>query len=265
MLDTNTLEFLTGKFLIGILLFIRVMGLFVAAPFFKNTAMLPQVKIYLGIIIAVSMTTAFWREQPTIDLHLWNLILLVLKEFVVGLAIGFAADIVFQAATFAGGLIDFDMGYQTAMLFDPSSTNPTLIGDLLNMAVLMLFLFLNGHHFLIESLYASVRAVPLTYFEITESTISLLTRLAGTVMILGIKIAAPALIALFLTNLSLALLGRVAPQTNIFIMSFQLKVVVGLLVLLSSVPLFIWVSKNALIALESETMKMILSLNPGRV
>jgi flagellar biosynthetic protein FliR len=69
------------------------------------------------------------------------------------------------------------------------------------------------------------------------------------------------LIAIFLTNLSLALLARIAPQTNIFILSFTMKVVVGIVVLTGTVPLFVLVIKNSLSTLESDLMDILISLN----
>lgn len=265
MLYDNEIFLLTGKFLIGTLIFIRVLGFAVAAPFFKNAAIIPQVKVFLALLIAIMINNEFWHEQPVIEFHLWYIVLLVIKEFTVGLIIGFSANLVFYAATFAGGLIDIDMGYQTSLLFDINSTTPTLVGTLKEMIVLMLFLIMNGHHHIIEAVYASLRAVPITTFEVTASTVTLLTKFATNVMIIGIKLAAPILIALFCTNLSLALLARVAPQTNIFILSFQLKVAVGLVMLFISVPLIIYVSKWALGSLQETTFQILMSLNPARV
>lgn len=264
MIDSDTLYQLMNKFLIGIFFFIRIMGVIVSAPLYSNSNIIPQVKVMLGIIIATMMTTAFWQEQPLIDFHLWNVVLLILKEFLVGIAIGFVANMTFHAARYAGGIIDFDMGYHTAMLFDRQNTTPTLVGEFYSLVTLMLFIFLNGHHFIIESLYASVRAVPLTYFAVSESTVQLIIRLATSVMIIGVKMSAPILVALFLTNLSLALLARVAPQTNIFILSFQLKVVVGLLVLFGGISLFAIVAKHSLGLMETELLEVLMSLNPAR-
>lgn len=265
MFDSDTLTLLMDKFLVGVLFFIRILGMMSAAPFFKNSAIIPQVKVFLAIIIATSVTTAFWQEQPQIDFHLWYIALLVIKEFLVGVAVGFSATLVFHAARFAGGIVDFDMGYHTAILFNQDETSPTLVGEFKSLITLMMFIIIGGHLFMVEAIYASARAVPLTYFEVTESTTRLLITFATSVLIVGVKMAAPILVALFLTNLSLALLARVAPQTNIFILSFQLKVVVGLLVLIGTVPLLVYVSKYFLQAFQDETMKILLSLNPARV
>lgn len=235
----------------------------ITAPVFRHEAIPPQVKVFLSVILAMICTTAFGKYQPTIDFHLWYLVFLVMKEMMAGMLIGFSVNFVFYAARFAGGLLDMEMGYQTGLLFDPSQGIPTLLGELKEMITLILFLIIGGHYQLIESMMLSFKAIPLTKFAMTESTLQLLARQAASVFILGVKISAPVLVALFCTNLALALLARVAPQTNIFILSFQVKVVVGLLVLSFSVPLLIYILKWALGLLQGETMRMILTLNPG--
>ncbi len=263
--DSGIISIFLDKFLIGILIFVRVSGMIASAPFFRSQTIIPHVKIILAFLLTAWIATAFSAEQPAIDFHPWSLLFIVLKEFFVGLAIGFVANTVFFAARFAGGLIDFDMGYQTATLFTQDSTTPTLIGELKEMVAIMLFLIIGGHHYLIESMFASLQAIPITIFAVTDSTIELLIKMASAVMILGIKISSPILVALFLTNLALALLARVAPQTNIFILSFQLKVFVGLIVLVGSVPLFVYVTKGALGTFQEELYRMLLTLNPSRV
>jgi flagellar biosynthetic protein FliR len=265
MIDSNSIEFFSSKFLIGGLIFIRILGMVAAAPVFKSTAINPQIKIYLSALMAIIMTSAFAESQPVIEFQLLNIAVLALKEFFFGVLIGFSANMVFFAARFAGGLIDMEMGYNTSTLFDQTSMTPTLVGEIKDLIALMMFFILNGHHQLIESLFASFKAVPISTFAISSVTIQLLIKMAVTTFILAIKFSAPVLVALFCTNFALALLARVAPQTNIFILSFQMKISVGLLVLIASTPMLVYVIKWALENFQSNTMQIIMSLYPGRV
>lgn len=262
-MDSAALELLTSKFLIGGLIFIRILGLFAAAPVFKSTVINAKVKVMLALILAMLMTNVFAEKQPVIEFHIFSITAYALKEFFFGVLIGFSANMVFFAARFAGGLIDMEMGYNTAVLFDPSSLTPTLIGEVKDLIALMLFFFINGHHHLIEALYISFEIVPITKFVMTSVTIQLLVKMVVTVFILAIKFASPVLVALFCTNFTLALLARVAPQTNIFVLSFQAKIVVGLGMLLVSVPMFVYIIKWALKEFQSQTMNIIHSLNAG--
>jgi flagellar biosynthesis protein FliR len=132
------------------------------------------------------------------------------------------------------------------------------------MASLMVFLGINGHHFLLESMVASFRAVPLDTFALTGSSIEIIIRLITTVTIVAVKIAAPVMIALLVTNIALALLSRVAPQLNIFALSMQFKVAVGLIVLFITVPLFVMTMKQVMVIFQNETFQVLMALNPKR-
>lgn len=265
MLDSLSLFYLEGKFVIGLLIMLRVSGLFVSGPFFKNSAIVPQVKIFLILFLSVIITAAFWQEQPTITLNVFSLVLIVIKEFMVGLLLGFVANLPFVAARFAGGMVDMEMGYQTGALFDREASTPTLVGEFNELIVLMLFLIMNGHHYLIEGIYYSFKVLPLDSMVFSGATFDMLNKLVESIFILAVKLASPLLIALFLTNLGLALLGRVAPQTNIFVLSFQLKVIVGLIMLTVSLPAFVLISKSALSSVQKDFLDMLISLNPTRV
>lgn len=265
MLESATLNLLMGKFIIALLFFIRISSFLFIAPMFSNSGVMPHLKIIISIFLTFVTTTAFWNIQPQIDFHLWNIVLLALKELMVGFAIGFSAQLVFYAARFAGGLIDFDMGYHTSLLFDQNSSSPSLIGQVYDLVALMVFLLINGHHFLIETLFMSFKVVPLSVAEVNEGTITMIVKYATSLFIVAIKIAAPVIIALFVANLALALLSRIAPQTNIFVLSFQVKVVVGLLILLVSVPFVVYFIKYSLQDFQNITLQWLLSLNPGAV
>jgi flagellar biosynthesis protein FliR len=265
MLDDQTILFLMGKFIVGMLIFVRVTGMIASAPFFNSQSSPPHIKIMFSILLSIIITAAYWNEHPVIEFHVWNVVLLVFKEFFLGLIIGFSATAVFHAARMAGGIIDMDMGFNTATIFDRSNNTPTLIGEFKDLIALMIFLFLNGHHHLIEGMFISVKAIPLTTMAFTDSTVLLLIKMATLVLVLSVKMSAPVLVTLFLTNLSLALLARIAPQTNIFMLSFQMKISMGLIVLVFSIPLFIVITKYALAGFQDSLYTFIMTLYPGRI
>ena len=135
MPDSSSMDILTGKLIIGTLLFIRIMGFVAASPFFRSRSIPNQVKVFLGVLLAFSITTAFWTEQPQIEFHLWYMILLVIKEFFLGVAIGWVANAVFWGARTAGAFVDFDLGFHTAMLFNVDADTPTIVGEFKEMIV----------------------------------------------------------------------------------------------------------------------------------
>lgn len=256
----DILHIFMAKFILGILLFIRVSALMVSGPLFGNSNIEPQVKIALSAVIALVMTVAFQGQQPPLDIDVFAFVMLVFKEVLVGTMIGFSANLMMQAARFAGGLIDFEIGFQTALLFDHNAGVPTLLGEIKYLIAIMVYLFIHGHHHLIEALYASAQIIPVGTFVFKQAAVDSLVRMITMSMIVAVKIASPITVALFLTNLALALLSRVAPQMNVFQMSMHIKAAVGLISLFITVPLVVILIKHSLGVFESELMKTLAAL-----
>lgn len=263
MFDASFLQLTQEKLIIGVLILIRVSGVFTSGHFYGNPAISIPVKIGLILIITMTLAPLHFDNTSNIDFNLINITVLVFKEFLVGTMLGFTTNIVYWAARFGGSITDMDMGYQASLMFDPSNGAPTLVGEFYSLAALLIFLYLNGHHFIIETLFLSMKTVPLTTFAITGSTIKILFMLMSSFMMLGLKLAAPVLITLFNVNLALTMLARVAPQMNIFMLSFQVKIAVGLVILFVSVPLVAIVTKQALGLIETEITNFLMTLNPA--
>ena len=263
MLDLNFLALTQDKIIIGMLILTRVSGLFITGLFFGHMAIPITVKAMLILILAMTMTPMFFADAPPIKFEMINMFFLVFKEFMVGALLGFASNVVYWATRFGGAITDMDMGFQASLMFDSTAGAPTMVGEFYAMTTLMIFLYLNGHHFLIEALFLSMKAVPLTTFAITESTLTLLFKTVTGFMILGLKIAAPVMITLFNVNLALTLLSKVAPQMNIFMLSFQVKIAVGILVLFAGIPVIAMVSKQALMFMQTEITTFLMTLNPA--
>ena len=265
MFDANFLALTQDKIIIGMLILTRISGLFISGLFFSHIAIPISVKAMLILILTLIMTPMFFEDTPAIKFEIINIFFLMFKEILVGAILGFASNIIYWAARFGGGLIDMDIGFQAGMLFDQNAGAPTLIGEFYALITLTFFLYLNGHHFLIEALFLSMKVVPLTTFAVTESTLSMLFSTIAYFMMLGLKIAAPVTITIFNTNLALVLLSKVSPQMNIFMLSFQVKVAVGLLILFASIPVVGIVSKQALEIMQTEITTFLMTLNPALV
>jgi flagellar biosynthetic protein FliR len=263
MFDSNFLALTQDKIIIGMLVLTRVSGLFVTGLFFGHLSVPVAVKALIILILTMTMAPMFFENAPHIQFETINMFFLVFKEFLVGALLGFASNIVYWATRFGGGIVDMDMGYQASLMFDSTAGSPTLVGEFYAMATLMIFLYLNGHHFLLEALFLSMKAVPLTKFAMTESTLTLLFQTIIAFMILGLKIAAPVMITLFNVNLALTLLSKVAPQMNIFMLSFQVKIATGIIVLFVCVPVIGLVSKQALELMQTEITTFLMTLNPA--
>ena len=158
---------------------------------------------------------------------------LLLKEALIGVAIALTAQLVFYAVQMAGTIIDTQRGMNQATFFAPQlAGNVSVLGQLKFQAALALFLAIDGHLMFLRALYGSFRDVPLLAFPRFQAGIlpmvEHITRLSANVLLIGLQLSAPVLLALFLVDVAFASLGKVVPQVHVHFESQTVKSLVGL-------------------------------------
>lgn len=256
---TNLFDIYIEKLILTLFIFIRITGIFVIAPLFRSQVVRPAPKIFLGILVAFLLSSAL-PMTATIDFHPLTLAFVVLKELLVGFLIGFSLNLVFWGANFAGGLIDFEVGFYAARLLSFSESTPSVFGEILELMTLMIFLAINGHFYIFEALYVSLQKIPIGMAVLKFPTFVELGRFLAIMTIIALKLAAPIFVATFLINISLAMLARMAPQANIFVVSFQIKIIVALIGFFVSVPLFGYACKYFLQEFQRATLNLLVSI-----
>lgn len=223
----------------GFLAFARIMMVFVQAPIWGGQHFKAPVKVGMG----ASVTLLAFPHLPVPDhfpLDARGFIFAILTQLAVGLVIGWVAFLVMATAQFGGEMLDVQMGLSAAAQADPSSHGAVnLLRRLHFYIAMLLYLLVNGHHKLWEAIFFSFEIIPLTYFQMTKLQIDSMIKLAGDIYVIGLQIASPAVGALFVAQIALGLLARVAPQMNVFMMSFPMNLAVGLMILSVSLPYII--------------------------
>lgn len=257
-----------SQFVVGFLIFVRVMTLFGFAPLFNDSGVPTTTKIGVSILLSYILLTAHGASPFTdvsAQLTLGSLVVFVLREVIVGLAIGYALTMVMAGVEFAGYLIAMDMGLSMASIFNPDLNDQVpVIGQMLNITALLVFLLIDGHLFLIEALKGSFDVIPLASFAglFSQGFVQLMIHLTGVVFVIAVKIAAPVMAAMFLTTMGLGILSRVVPQMQVFVFSMGLKVGVGLLMLAGTVPMFVFIIKKLLQQFEGQTYALLQLMRP---
>jgi flagellar biosynthetic protein FliR len=150
-------------------------------------------------------------------------------ELVVGMAVGFAAHIVFAGLQYAGQIIGFQIGLSFVNTIDPqSSSRSTILSIYQNYLGLMLFLGFNAHHWFISSIAGSLKILPPYSLHLTAPFAAKIADLTGKLFVIGFQVSAPVMALLILTDVLLGIIGRSAPQVHILVIGFPLKVLVGL-------------------------------------
>ncbi|MCL6582433.1 MAG: flagellar biosynthetic protein FliR [bacterium] len=232
-----------------LLIFIRVSGILFAAPMFGERAIPVQVRICLGLLLALILVPVVQKDRwPSFSETPQPIVLvsLALIELMVGLILGFISRLFFDAAQLAGHLAGYQMGLAMANIIDPmSAAHVSLPGQLQTLVAGLIFLNLNAHHLLIRALVKSFGLIPPTRFQLQGVLVERVMVLAGRMFILAIQIAAPVIAVSLFVNLFLALMARTIPQINVFIVAMPLGIAIGLFILAMSMPLVVQVLGQA--------------------
>lgn len=177
---------------------------------------------------------------PRVPPELFAFSLMIGRELMVGLAIGFISGLIFTAAYVSGQLIDFPIGFGLASVFDPEGAlQLPVVAQFQYVIATLVFLLINGHHALLRALAQSFRAVPVDGAAFSGLTLGAAVEGVAGAFALGLQIAFPILAALFLTDLALGIVARAVPQVNVFIVGFPVKITVGIALVALVLPAYI--------------------------
>jgi flagellar biosynthetic protein FliR len=228
------------------LAFARMLSFLTIVPFFGGAAVPARVKVATAtafvIILYPSLEAGLPKNAP-LGFGPVGFVALLVKEAFVGFTLGFVASLVFEAVQVAGRVIDFQRGSTLAEMFAPQlQTRVSELGQFKLQLAIVLFLLIGAHHAFIGSLLRSFEIVPAFGYPHFQAgwtpAAALITQMTGGVLAIGIQLAAPAMIALLLTDLFFGIINRVAPQINVFFLSLPVKMAVGLVVVLLALPLY---------------------------
>lgn len=222
------------------LIFVRISTIIALLPVFGSSSIPFQLKVGFSLLLSVILfnTVKFTGIDPA-SMSIGLFALLVIKEVMVGLAIGFVSMFLFTAVQFGGMLIDNEMGFGFVELADPFTDEPiTVLGQFQVILFTLLFLCFNGHYFMLLAVQKSFELVPLMGVNLSEGKMLVhVTTLISNVFVLALKFSAPVYVTLFLTELSLGVVARTVPQINIFFVGMPLKIAIGLTTTIMVLPM----------------------------
>lgn len=215
-----------------LLTLLRVSVLLFLLPFFGGANIPATVKGAFCLIMALALFPQLSFPGAQMPSSPWNILLLLLGELTLGLVLGLTVRVLFGAVQMGGQLIGFQMGYAMINVVDPLTGQSVVItSHFLYMTTLLTFLVLDGHLYLLQALAESFGMVAPGGILVSPLLATHLLRTVGQIFVLAIRIAAPVMAAIFLVDLALALVSRAAPQMNVLILGFPLKIGVGFLFL----------------------------------
>lgn len=240
------MELFAGQFQIFTVLLARLLSVFSVAPFFGGQGISYFYRMSLAFIIAALVTPVTEMPPEFYNLMQNRYITLLIEQAFIGFLIGFSLVFLFAAFQMAGEFFSVQMGFGISEVFDPiSQISMPLMGTIKNLLALFVFFVSGSHIYLIQAIVFSYEAMPylssgfLTEGVKHEGILEFLVLLSSGMFLISLKIALPVMGTLLLVSITLGLLSKAAPQMNILMLGFPMKILISFLVLAFIAPLII--------------------------
>jgi flagellar biosynthesis protein FliR len=211
------------------LILIRVSVVLFMFPIFGGNMLPTSVKAGFSMILSIVFFPVITIDPALFPSHPVQFLTLAVSELVIGLCLGMTVRLFFAGVQLAGQMVGFQMGFAIINVMDPQTGSQVSIIDQIGYwVVLLVFLALNGHHTMITALGESFQLVDVGMVSINSALLSQMVKMSSDIFVVAIKIGAPAIAALLFTSAAFGISAKFAPQMNILIAAFPIKIIVGL-------------------------------------
>lgn len=224
---------------VWLLVLVRVSAIVFLLPVLNSEEVPATVKAGLSFFLSLILFPLLPDLAVEVPKTPAGLFLLALRELYVGLVIGFAGTFLFAALALAGSFLDQETGFNSVQLFDPTTlTEESALAHFLRLLFGLLFLAVGGHLLFIKTLADTFQHIPLAGAHLqSPALVTAFTRMTADSLLLGCKLAAPVGVTLFLSTIALAVVARIMPSLNVWLVGMPMKIGLGLMSLAFALPL----------------------------
>ncbi|MDD2401309.1 MAG: flagellar biosynthetic protein FliR [Clostridia bacterium] len=229
-------------------------------PVFNTKSVPVQWRVFCTLIITffawdMGLAGNVTIKTDNILVYFW----VVITEALTGIALALVIQFFFAGVQLAGQAIDTQMGLSMMNVVDPiSGTQAPIIGNFKYVVALLVFLEVNGHHYFISAIFESYEALPIGQnFLLSPYFIQKYINYFGNIFIVGCKLSMPIVGTLMVTDFAMGVIARTVPQMNIFVVGMPVKILVGLFVLLVTIPLYVYLLNSYLADVINEIYDLI--------
>lgn len=231
-MDLEPISIPVRQVLIYLVVLARIAGLVTFAPFWNVTMVPKQIRIVLAMSLAIVVSLLVGKKIPSPPMDYLSLASVIAGEVIIGCLIGFIGQLVLTSLDIAAQVLATQVGFSLGSIINPTNrTQTTAIGIMTQMLGIIIFLAIDGHHWLLMATISSFNSFVPGDFSLSENIFYLLIRLSANALAMGIALAAPAMIVLFAVELAIALSGRIAPQLQVMLVSFPIKIMFSLVLI----------------------------------
>ena len=216
-----------------LLVLVRMSAFVMAAPFFGYRSIPNRVKAAISVWLSIVVI----YTVPAVPLDYEGVLgfsVLILKEMIIGIVLGLMCNLCFYIVSFAGQIMDMEMGLSMANMYDPTTNiQVTVTGNIYNYFLMLMLVVTNMHYYIIRAITDSF-----SYFNIGEAIIrtdvlkDIMVDFMANYFLIAVRIVLPVFCCMLLINVILGVLTKAAPQMNMFAVGIQIKVIVGIVLLI---------------------------------
>lgn len=226
------MEYLTSNIIITAIVAGRIVGFFLSSPIFSMQGIPAIFRVWIVIFLSLLGTPLAHVPVGFQVGSFWELGYYILMEALVGASLGLIFSFALNSLYLAGSIIDMGIGFSMVNVFSPyDEQEMPITTNLFYTVALVVFLLTNSHHLLIRAFVESYRYIQIgTFFEKVVSLQDVLAIITKS-YIIGIQMAVPFILVMFVSNIVLGVLSRAMPGLNVFSVGMPLNILSGLLTL----------------------------------
>ena len=212
----------------------------VSAPIFQSRVIPVKVKVLLAFALALVVAPYIKSDLNLNQFSTMMAIFTLIQEILVGLIIGFMANLVFYALQTAGYFIDTVIGFGIVNIIDPNTgSQMPVMGQFNYILATMIFLAINGHHTLIISLIQSYSIIKPGMLFLKKEAVGIFVQGFAHMFYLGFNIGIPIMGTIFLVDVALGIIAKLVPQVNVFVIGFSVKILIGFIIIIFFIPIYV--------------------------
>lgn len=226
------------------LIFLRIIATFALSPVFGRG--MPSIaKIVLSLAVSYIVLYTVPPPEPVAFEFFIEFAAAAMKEVILGLIFGFIINMFMSTVYISGQIIDLQMGFSFAQVYNPITGNQSPIsGTLLNILVIILFFANDLHLQLFQLLYNTFTILPPARVVFTVDIVKIAVSAFIFVFEMGFQISLPILIASLVTEVLLGVIMKAIPNVNFFAIGFPVKILMGFIIFMALIPVISAVSVN---------------------
>jgi flagellar biosynthetic protein FliR len=226
------------------LIFSRIIAFFMAFPLISSPIIPHNVKVLLVVSFAYFTMLNFNIKLEIKEYDLLIFLVLILKEVFIGFSLGIIVNIFIGAFSYAAEIISYLMGLTVLNMFNPAFGQTSALSGYFLFLFYLLFFISGAYQIFIGALFKSFEVIPLSSFNINNGVFEFIIKKSSDIFLLSFQMAFPFILVLVVFNIVLALINRLIPQINIFMVGLPAQIFIGFALLIFASSLIINVSLN---------------------